>query len=191
MEKQVCTHFKYGYCKFKEHCEREHVTGECKALFACKSKVCNKRHPRVCKRFSLEKFCKFGSDCAYLHLVDTGVQVQKHLSTVDQKESHNELKIQILEEEVKTLKAQIGQLATLYTDLSDKFDEITKYNSKEMVIEKPSTDKLEEIPEAKTNKKLNVKKLKFKCDKCECTFKKEITLIKHKNTKHGSNIFYQ
>ena len=26
---------------------------------------------------------------------------------------------------------------------------------------------------------------KFKCDQCDCTFKKEITLKKHKNTKHG------
>ena len=26
---------------------------------------------------------------------------------------------------------------------------------------------------------------KFKCDKCECTFKKDITLRKHQNARHG------
>ena len=54
----------------------------------------------MCKRFSVEKFYKFGSDWAYLHLIDRSVQVQKQLSTVDLKESCNELKIKILEEEV-------------------------------------------------------------------------------------------
>ena len=26
---------------------------------------------------------------------------------------------------------------------------------------------------------------KFKCDKCKCNFKKEVTLKEHKNTRHG------
>ena len=53
-----------------------------------------------------------------------------------------------------------------------------------MGIVEPSTDKLEEIPKAMTNEKIKVQKLKFKCDKCEYTFKKKIMLIKNKNTKH-------
>ena len=117
MEGQVCRHFKYGFCKFKD---------ECKDLFACKAKVCNKRHPKVCKRFSLERFCKFGSNCVYLHLIDTSVQLHKQLNEFDIKRSKNELQIKVLEDEVNTLKSQINQLATLYTDLSDKFDEFTK-----------------------------------------------------------------
>ena len=135
MDGQVCTHFKYGVCKFKEHCEKQHVEGECEDLFACKAKVCNKRHPKVCKRFSLEKFCKFGSDCAYLHLIDSSVKVQKQLNDFDLKRSSNELQIKMLEDEVKTLKSHIDQLATLYTDLSDKFDEITqnKHDAKEVI----------------------------------------------------------
>ena len=58
-----------------------------------------------------------------------------------------------------------------------------------MGIVETSTEKLEQIPKAKTNKKKTVQKLKFKCDKCECTFRKEITLIKHKNAKPESNSF--
>ena len=123
MEGQVCRHFKYGFCKFKEHCEKQHVEGECEDLFACKAKVCNKRHPKVCKIFSLEKFSKFGSECAYLQLIDTSVQVHKQLNEFDKKRSNNELQIKVLEDEVNTLKSQINQLATLYTELSDQFDE--------------------------------------------------------------------
>ena len=112
MDSKVCSNFKYGFCKFKEHYK--------------KAKVCNKRHPKVCKRVSLEKFCKFGSDCAYLHLIDSSVKVQKQLNNFDLNKSSNELQIKILEDEVKTLKSQIDQLATLYTYLSDKVDEITQ-----------------------------------------------------------------
>ena len=57
-----------GYCKFEETCQKNQVTRKCKKLSSCKDKYCNKRHPRICKIFSLDKFCKFGEDCEYLHL---------------------------------------------------------------------------------------------------------------------------
>ena len=33
-----------------------------------KKENCNKRHPKTCKRFSFERFCKYGVDCAYEHM---------------------------------------------------------------------------------------------------------------------------
>ena len=77
MEVEICTHYKYGFCKFQDHCLKEHVEGECNALRECKSKVCNKRHPKVCQRFSLEQFCKFGEECAYRHPLDKNYKAQK------------------------------------------------------------------------------------------------------------------
>ena len=71
MEGKICNHYKYGYCKFREHCQNHHVFGECKDLSACKKKDYHKVHPKVCKRFFMEKFCKFGEDCYYIHLLDT------------------------------------------------------------------------------------------------------------------------
>ena len=38
--------------------------------------------------------------------------------------------------------------------------------------------------ESKTVKQKITEKPKFKCDICNCSFKREITLMKHKNTKH-------
>ena len=115
--------------------------------------MCNKRHPKVCKRVSLEKFCKFGSDCTYLHLIDSSVKVQKQLNDFDLERSSNELQIQMLEDKVKTLKSHIDQLASLYTDLSDKFDKITQ-NKHE------ATEDIEQI---------GVKTHKFKSNICEST----------------------
>ena len=74
---QISNHFRFGYCKNKENCVKKHMADKCKNISTCKSKVCIKRHPKICKRFSVEKFCKFGPGCAYLHLLDPSVDIVK------------------------------------------------------------------------------------------------------------------
>ena len=183
MEGIICSHHMYGYCKFKERCEKQHVKGECKYLSACKSKTCKKRHPKVCKRYSLEKYCKFGTDCAYLHMIDTSLQVHNQLKTFELKESSNELKIKELEDKVEILKSQILQLGILTQDLGDQVGKLTG----DIIPNKKVTENSKNVTE---NKEKNINKLevperlKFRCSQCEFTSKKEITLKKHKNTKH-------
>ena len=66
----MCQYYKFGYCKFKHQCHKEHVETKCEALSAFRDiKCCHKRHPKVCKRFALEIFCKYGEHCAYEHIV--------------------------------------------------------------------------------------------------------------------------
>ena len=180
METQICGHFMYGYCKFKETCMKKHVKGECQALSACTSKVCLKRHPKVCKRFFMENFCKFGPQCAYKHIINKSSDVQKHPSTLVIEESPSNLKIKLLEEEVKVLNSQILQLGCLARELSDKVDLVTNIQ----LTRNPVTEEPQE-KEKINNKNKEVINLKFKCDQCNCTFKKQITLKKHKNTKHS------
>ena len=69
MKEEVCNHDKYGYCKFGEqHCRKIHFKEICQSLSSCPKKpVCNKRHPRSCKRFTAESFCRFENSCAYSH----------------------------------------------------------------------------------------------------------------------------
>ena len=59
----------YGdFCKYKEGCTTKHLEDIWTDLSSCrKSKNCQKRHPRECKRYSLERFCRFGEGCAYHH----------------------------------------------------------------------------------------------------------------------------
>ena len=35
MEEQICNHYKYEYCKFKEDCQKLHVKGQCKDISSC------------------------------------------------------------------------------------------------------------------------------------------------------------
>ena len=64
----MCKFQKFGFCKYKESCEKRHLEETCEKLSSCESqRKCHKRHPYACKRYVLEGFCKFGSHCAYHH----------------------------------------------------------------------------------------------------------------------------
>ena len=65
---EVCKYQKFGFCKFRDSCKNKHLVEKCESLSACVNiKSCLKRHPRVCKSYALEKFCKFEAGCAYNH----------------------------------------------------------------------------------------------------------------------------
>ena len=65
---EVCKYQKYGFCKFRDSCNNQHLSEICENLSACANiKSCPKRHPEVSKSYALEKFCKFESCCAYHH----------------------------------------------------------------------------------------------------------------------------
>ena len=65
---EVCKYQQFGFRKFRESCKNEHLVEICESLSTCVNiKSCLKRHPRVCKSYALEKFCKFKDGCAYHH----------------------------------------------------------------------------------------------------------------------------
>ena len=67
MEEEICQYHTFGFCRFKDDCKKKHLTTECEDLYNCKkTKSCNKRHPKRCKRYSSEK-CRFEHECAYKH----------------------------------------------------------------------------------------------------------------------------
>ena len=68
MEQEVCLYQKYGFCKFKDSCMKKHLKEECKDLNSCKTKkICDKRHPKLCRRYVSDQNCTYGEDCEYLH----------------------------------------------------------------------------------------------------------------------------
>ena len=68
MEGEVCIYQKFGYCKYNKSCKNKHLEEICPQRSDCSNqKICNKRHPRGCKRYGVEGFCGFGACCAYHH----------------------------------------------------------------------------------------------------------------------------
>ena len=61
-----CQHNKFGFCKHGEKCWKKHVEEICKNE-NCDINQCRKRHPQLCRYFSVYKRCKFGQYCAFSH----------------------------------------------------------------------------------------------------------------------------
>jgi hypothetical protein len=154
--------------------------------------------------FSQFNNCKFDR-CAYAH-----DQYVKNKSNIDELNNEiielkksveklsescpNEAKIKTLEEEVKVLKLEIKRLFA-FTRKSSKqdreiLDEKTCEEIPDVIIYDITNNKIhEEIPDVKSSEEKSESskpsdKMKFNCDMCGANFKKEITLKKHKNTKH-------
>ena len=98
----VCKHFQTGFCKFADKCKRRHEKEICQ-ITHCSSKTCRKRHPKLCKFFSLNHFCKFGDLCCYKHLIAES-QSTPHLLTVLQ------AKVDEMEKMIKSLQSEIVAL---------------------------------------------------------------------------------
>ena len=94
MEGESCKYDKFGYCKFKKECMREHYKEECEDLADCKQiKTCNKRHPKRCKNYVSRNTCRFESDCAYSH-----------------KKSTESIEKDMLKEKVNTLENTVSEM---------------------------------------------------------------------------------
>ena len=119
-------------------------------------------------------------------MIDTSLQLHDQLKTFDLKESRNELKIKELEDKVELLKSQILQLGMLTQDIGYQ---VEKLNG-DIISNKKVTENSKNVTD---NKEKNINKLKvperlkFRCSQCKFTSKMEITLKKHKNTKHGNS----
>ena len=87
---------------------------------------------------ALEKFCKFGDECAYSHRIDKSDEAQKQLS------ARNEFEIKLLKDEVKDLKLEIKKLTALTHDLCQKPEEISdgeKYTEESAIQKVPMRSK--------------------------------------------------
>ena len=197
----ICKFYKFGYCKLRDQCEKNHVKEECKDGSHCKAiKICVLRHPKMCKRFVFEGICGFGDMCSYNHKK----VLNQHGSDKDElKEDIKNLKVEVeylkesikicissrkesetLEKSLNELKADIKLLTVKNKELTGKINDLENDAEKEgdIIIEKSQNIQSPEVVNAGSNIPA---KIKFKCDMCTSSFKKKITLEKHKNIKHS------
>ena len=116
----ICKHFQTGFCKFWDQCRRRHEAGVCKSL-NCSSKTCKMRHPKMCKFFAQNQFCKFGENCCYRHNT-SAPQEATQLSALLKKVEEMDQTIKLLQSEVLALKSstncdQCNFIATSNTTL--------------------------------------------------------------------------
>ena len=103
----VCKHFKFGFCKFGEKCRKQHLKETCQT-YDCQVKTCNKRHPRICKYFSVNQICKFGDTCCYKHKLSTHhCNILEQVSSLHATISSLSESIQALENEILKLQGSL------------------------------------------------------------------------------------
>ena len=91
MDDIICSHFRYGYCKFQQHCQKQHVNVVCPDIPNCNNDLCFKRHPKACKNYAKYNKCRF-QQFAYSH------EKNEHQSKVEKLEKEvNELKLEVEE----------------------------------------------------------------------------------------------
>jgi hypothetical protein len=105
----LCMHHQNGFCKFGERCRKRHINDTCSSQI-CKSAVCTKRHPKVCKYFATFSTCKFGEHCAYKHMAsskqDTIDELTVKASTLETAVNELTQRIVSLEKEIKNLEKE-------------------------------------------------------------------------------------
>ena len=100
----ICQHHKYGYCKFAQLCRKFNVQEICLES-NCESQNCPKRHPKLCRFFSIYQRCKFGQYCAF-----------KHSENAQQKE------IESLKDKVNTLQIKHNEKSREIANLNDRLE---------------------------------------------------------------------
>jgi hypothetical protein len=199
MEEEVCMYQKFGHCKYKEGCLKNHLQETCQDGLACdKQKSCQKRHPKGCKGYAMDGFCRFGDGCSYHH--------QEH-KTIN---SEMNIKVETLEKTLHEMAAKINELEDKIKEMESKNSEESKHKEADKRVEEnKNVSKQNEIikkksqlkqrnnsvfkfgPEARKTvlKKDESKKVEqiskaVKCEICDYMCEKQSTLKKHINSKH-------
>ena len=127
--KNVCLYFKFGYCKHKECCRKQHVKEVCDNK-ACEVSTCSLRHPKICKFYREYGQCKF-QPCMFRH-VDTIIDfdalknenknILERLKTIDA--NLEALNVKILESEAIVDKLnQVEKRMEIFIEMKKHIDE--------------------------------------------------------------------
>ena len=108
MQDDVCKYFKYGYCKYRDKCRMHHNKEICDNGYSCTaSKVCPKRHPKLCRKLSLEGFCRHGDKCAYRHTTSSKLSIQNDANILKVRLENLENVVQEMAKQIATLQSEL------------------------------------------------------------------------------------
>ena len=133
-------------------CRKQHINKKCENP-SCDRKACTLRHPKICKFFRENGFCKFGEYCKFKHFEKENLDrykreneiilkkladIDKQLEKLQQKEEEI-VKIGIFYERISELKVIIAEKDTKIEYLVLKVDEM---EARFQALEKGSGDKI-------------------------------------------------
>ena len=111
-QQNVCKYNKYGFCKFRTTCRKQHIEEIC-SKNSCESEKCYFRHPKVCRFYREIGYCKFGEWCFFKHESNFNKNVEAAMKKADSK-------IEILENDLKILKNCLDEKDSKIGKLEEK-----------------------------------------------------------------------
>jgi hypothetical protein len=169
-ESPICKFNQRRFCKFGQRCKKKHENKMCEIIDECKNQNCTKRHPQICRNYTKNNKCRFLNDCAYLHKQSSNIQ-EKLMEQMSLLMLKHDKDIEKLTDEVKGMKEIIQTLT----------EELARSKPKEVILDESKDIRKEKGPNiAEVSKSKSV----FNCEECEFSSEKQITLEKHRNTKH-------
>ena len=122
----ICQHHKFGYCKFAQLCRKYHVQEICLES-DCDHQNCLKRHPKLCRTFSIHQRCKFGEYCAFKHSENSQKKeinnLKEKVNSLEIKDCEKSKEISDLNNRLEMLYATVEQIVA---DREDMFREAAK-----------------------------------------------------------------
>ena len=100
MTSKTCKFYNTGFCKYSNSCRFRHAKENC--LGECDKRICEKRHPKLCKFGSV---CKRGQSCCYKHIKSPNVDTKQ-------------------DDKLDNIKAEINALKKTLSDLLDAKTEV-------------------------------------------------------------------
>ena len=177
----VCLYNKFGYCKHKELCRKQHVNGICENV-SCEISVCRSRHPKTCKWYREFGKCKF-DPCAFKHVENNSVEklteenreilyklsvVEKALKALQEEENEvtESIKKATNEETIKDFKEKLSYQNGVLESFGNKLKEM-----KEAVEEKDAliNNLVEKVKHLEERQECLIEeaKEKFSCNECD------------------------
>ena len=210
----ICRHFKFGFCRYKEHCRKRHISETC-ADESCEIEKCTKRHPKMCRYYETYKRCKFTEYCLYSHKSQQVKEIDDlkiELKAVHDKLTALEKNVQTTnailiekDEAIENLKVEVSNMKKTPVPkntelLGPILDAVNSSIQQNVVAALEPIINNQNLSESRVNNQLSVLEThvatlsqvlnqnridqEFKCDLCGRTFKNQQSLQNHARTNH-------
>ena len=130
MIREVCLFDKFSFCKNGVKCTRVHLKEVCQ-IRECDYRKCDKRHPRSCRIFRMNGFCRFGTSCKYSHRLPKEVEEQnKKIETIEKVNAKLSKQVEDQNVEIKELKSRLIEIESReLKSLQKQINDLAKNNS--------------------------------------------------------------
>ena len=144
----------------------------------CRNPHCQERHPKTCKFYERNGDCWWKEECAYEHkksyninkidmLEEEVMNLKNHINEINIDEDTK--KIEVLENSLKVLQQQFNALENELRASHKALEEDTSCKTSDSMKDVPTQDTLN-------------------CTDCEYQCEKNISMVKHFNTKHRKSL---